>query len=72
MKRPSLVPYWRRAWRFYSVRAAAALAIWNMLPRVLAEFIPDPLHIGISALLFGSVVLGAVVRQPDVDNQGDL
>ncbi len=29
---PRLIPQWRRAWRFWSVRLSSALVAWALLP----------------------------------------
>lgn len=60
---------WRDWWHWWSTWALTALMVWNMLPPVLAGFISLPVQLGVSALLFGSVVLARLWDQPKLDGE---
>lgn len=73
MKRPQLIPEWRRAWRFNSVRAAALLVVLSMLqadvlPHLQGLISPEwwPLVTAGFAL---AIVILRVLAQPDAHPQ---
>lgn len=67
MKKPHLVPEWKRAWRWFSVQAmvvsTALLSTWALLPADLKSRLPDELGLwaAVATLLLG--VVGRVVDQ---------
>lgn len=59
---------WREAWRFSSLWAATvgfgALVVWNQMPSVVRARVPDTLEFAIGGLLWASVLLARLVKQP--------
>ncbi|MEW4468993.1 hypothetical protein AB1K62_14295 [Parasphingorhabdus sp. JC815] len=66
---PELIPDWKDAWKFWSVRAVAVLAAWNMMPASMQNYIPEPLHAAVSAVLFLSVIYLRIVPQPKLEKK---
>lgn len=69
MKKPHLLPDWKRAWRWFSVQAmllsTAILSTWALLPSDLKSRLPE--DVGLWAAV-GTLVAGVVGRVVD---QGD-
>ena len=68
MKRPELIPDWRRAWRFLSVQIAAAGVIFGSLPAETQAAMLDAVGIAPSRLpaILGLLVLvGRLISQRD-------
>ena len=67
MKKPNLVPNWKRAWRWFSVQAmvlsTALLSTWALLPADLKAKLPEDvgLYAAIATLVLG--VAGRLVDQ---------
>ncbi|MFY8038878.1 MAG: hypothetical protein ACOVN4_04335 [Bosea sp. (in: a-proteobacteria)] len=67
MKRPQLIPDWRRAWRWWSVQASALIVVWVAMPpdaqaALVALFgVPAEKVPGILAALG---VVGRMLQQP--------
>lgn len=66
MKKPKLVPDWRKAWRWFSMQAMAVstaiLATWALLPADLKARLPD--DVGLVAAIV-ALVAGMVGRLVD-------
>lgn len=68
MKRPELIPDWRRAWRFLSVQIAAAGVIFGSLPTDTQAAMLDAAGLPASRLpaILGLLVLvGRLVSQSE-------
>ena len=68
MKKPELIPEWRRAWRFLSVQIAAAGVIFGSLPADTQAAMLDAVGIAPSRLpaILGLLVLvGRLISQRD-------
>lgn len=68
MKRPELIPDWRRAWRFLSVQIAAAGVIFGSLPSDTQAAMLDAVGLPASRLpaILGLLVLvGRLVSQSE-------
>ena len=68
MKKPELIPEWRRAWRFLSVQIAAAGVIFGSLPAETQAAMLDAVGIAPSRLpaILGLLVLvGRLISQRD-------
>lgn len=67
MRRPSLIPNWRKAWRMISVQAmAVAGAIqgaWLFIPEDLRTSLPPNLVQGVTAALLALGIAGRLVQQ---------
>lgn len=70
MKRPSLIPNWRRAWRMLSMQASALnatfLLVWAGLPDKFQDALPLPWVIGIAVGLLGTGMVGRLIKQDKV------
>lgn len=70
MKKPKLIPQWRRAWRMVSVQcmalAAAVQAAWPMIPEDVKATLPPPVINWVSLALLVAGILGRLVQQPKV------
>lgn len=70
MKRPHLIPNWRRAWRMFSVQAQAlAMAVlggWQALPDDLRASIPPWAVVTIATGLLLAGIVGRLIDQPKV------
>jgi hypothetical protein len=60
---------WRFVWRFWSLRIATILMVWNMMPMVIQELIPPYIHISISAVLFISMIAAQYTSQPKLEKE---
>ena len=68
MKKPELIPDWRRAWRYLSVQIAAAGVIFGSLPADTQAAMLDAVGIAPSRLpsILGLLVLvGRLISQRD-------
>lgn len=67
MKKPQLIPNWRKAWRMISVQAmAVAGAIqgaWLFIPPDMQASIPPDLVRGVTVALLGLGIAGRLVQQ---------
>lgn len=68
MKRPELIPEWRRAWRFLSVQIAAAGVIFGSLPTDTQAAMLDAVGLPASRL---PAILGLLVLVGRLVSQGD-
>jgi len=68
MKKPELIPEWRRAWRFLSVQIAAAGVIFGSLPAETQAAMLDAVGIAPSRL---PAILGLLVLVGRLVSQGD-
>jgi hypothetical protein len=75
-----LVPYWRSAWRLWSVRIAgigaifwtyalafpdAAIQVWQALPgEIKSVFVPSKLSGYVSLVLFVLTIISRITHQP--------
>ena len=71
MRKPTLIPNWRRAWRMLSVQcmtlAAAIQGTWPLMPEDMkATLHPSVVHWVSLALLIAGIA-GRLVQQPKVD-----
>lgn len=68
MRRPTLVPYWRRWYRMLSnqakVAAGAVLAGWQAMPPEWQDKIPASVVVGLACALLVLGVVGSLVQQP--------
>ncbi|MFA7291827.1 MAG: hypothetical protein WC023_06220 [Rhodocyclaceae bacterium] len=68
MKKPRLVPEWRRALRWFSVNIPALnlafLGTWSVLPEKFQDALPMPWVVGIAAALIVLGVVGRLIEQP--------
>jgi hypothetical protein len=69
LRKPALIPNWRRAWRMFSVQASALTLVWLALPEekqaaivALAGIPPD----AVPGTLVALAILGRIVAQPKV------
>ena len=68
MKRPELIPDWRRAWRFLSVQIAAAGVIFGSLPSDTQAAMLDAVGLPaarLPAILGLLVLVGRLVSQSE-------
>jgi hypothetical protein len=69
VKKPELTPGWRRAWRWYSVQAMAALAglpiAYMALPADWQAAIPDSWKMGAVFVVLVAGIVGRIVKQPE-------
>lgn len=68
MKKPELIPEWRRAWRFLSVQIAAAGVIFGSLPAETQAAMLDAVGLPASRL---PAILGLLVLVGRLVSQGD-
>ncbi len=70
MKRPHLIPDWRRAWRYLTVQIAAAAVVWGTLPAdtqtAMLQAVGVPLE-RVPAILGALVLLGRMISQAPKD-----
>ena len=70
MKKPRLVPNWRKAWRMLSVQAMAVAgaiqAAWAVLPDDMKSTIPPTLVQWLTLGLLALGIAGRLVDQPEV------
>ena len=63
----SLVPDWREAWTWFSVRAFALIivlpGVWLTLPDDLKKHIPEKWHVPILVFIAASGAVGRVIDQ---------
>lgn len=68
MRKPRLIPNWRRAWRMLSVQAqAAALAViggWQALPDDMRAAVPQSAVYGLAMGLLVAGIIGRLIDQP--------
>ena len=68
MRKPRLIPNWRRAWRMASVQAQAiALAVlggWQAMPDELRAVVPTWAVLGVAMLLLVAGIVGRLIDQP--------
>jgi hypothetical protein len=69
MKKPELNPGWKRAWRWYSVQAMAALAglplAYMALPADWQAAIPDSWKMAAVGVVLVAGIVGRIVKQPE-------
>lgn len=67
MKKPNLVPNWKRAWRWFSVQAmvlsTALLSTWALLPADLKARLPEDVGLWAAVATLAAGVIGRVVDQ---------
>jgi hypothetical protein len=67
MKKPTLIPEWRTAWKFWSVQAMAALAglplAYMALPADWQAAIPDSWKAGAVGVVLLAGIVGRVIDQ---------
>lgn len=70
MKKPRLIPQWRRAWRMFSVQAMALAAgiqgVWPTIPPEMKATIPPNVVHWVSLVLLVAGIVGRMVVQPKV------
>lgn len=70
MRKPSLIPNWRRAWRMFSVQAMvgaqAVLGGWAAMPDDLKAHVKVEWAIAVAAVLLVLGIAGRLVDQPKV------
>ena len=70
MKKPRLIPQWKRAWRMFSVQAQAlAVAVlggWQALPDDLRATIPPWAVVTLATVLLLAGIVGRLIDQPQV------
>lgn len=70
MKKPRLIPNWKRAWRMFSVQAQAlAVAVlggWQALPDDLRASIPPWAVVTLATGLLLAGIVGRLIDQPRV------
>jgi hypothetical protein len=69
-----LVANWKSAWKMYSVRLAAILAVLGVLQTSLPmfqDFLPPLTFAVLTTLLSAAVVIGRVVYQPQLHQDDD-
>lgn len=68
MRKPRLIPNWRRAWRMLSVQAqAAALAViggWQALPDDMRAAVPQWAVFALAMALLVAGIAGRLIDQP--------
>lgn len=68
MRRPKLIPNWRRAWRMFSVQAqAGAVAIlgaWQALPEKWQDMIPIWVVLLLACIVLVLGIVGRLIDQP--------
>ena len=68
MRKPRLIPNWRKAWRMLSIQAqTAALAViggWQALPDDLRSVIPAGMVFGLAMFLLVAGIIGRLIDQP--------
>lgn len=67
MKKPTLIPEWKRAWRWFSVQAfvllGAAGPVWAMIPEDWRQAVPSA-WLGVAATVLAVVgIAGRVIDQ---------
>ena len=69
MRKLKLVDDWRRAWRYYSVQAMAALAglpiAYMALPADWQAAIPDSWKMAAVGVVLVAGIVGRIVKQPE-------
>lgn len=69
MKKPHLIPDWKRAWRWFSVQAmvlsTAILSTWALLPADLKARLPEDVGLWAAVGTLAAGVIGRVVDQGD-------
>ena len=70
MKKPRLIPQWKRAWRMFSVQAQAlAVAVlggWQALSDDLRATIPPWAVVTLATVLLLAGIVGRLIDQPKV------
>ena len=73
MKKPRLIPHWRKAWRMLSIQAmtlAAALqGAWAAMPANLIASVPGWVIHAVTITLLVAGILGRLIDQPKVSDQ---
>jgi|JI8StandDraft_1071087.scaffolds.fasta_scaffold10296_7 hypothetical protein len=73
MRKPKLIPQWRRAWRMYSVNAmgwgAAMLAAWPAIPEDLKATLSPDWYMRAVAFLLVSGIVGRLFIQEKVTHE---
>lgn len=82
IKKPELIPDWKKAWRFWSMRLAAlgtaitsllilwpdaALQAWNLLPQDLKSVLPERMVPIIGVGIFILSMVARVINQPKLN-----
>ncbi|WP_316205725.1 hypothetical protein [Bradyrhizobium sp. SZCCHNS1012] len=70
MKKPTLIPNWKQAHRFHTVRLAAFWGVLNGGVLALAKFsdILDPwTFLALNCVGYGLIAVGRVMKQPGID-----
>jgi hypothetical protein len=72
MRKPRLIPNWRRAWRMFSMQAmgwgAAMLTGWPLIPDDLRATVDPALYMRIAAALLVAGMFGRLIHQPKADS----
>lgn len=75
IKRPRLIPNWRRAWRMASVQAqTAALAViggWQAIPDDMRATVPTWMMLTLAMLLLVAGIIGRLIDQPKTRGPDD-
>lgn len=70
IKKPDLIPNWRKAWRMLSVQIptlnAALIATWASIPSKFQDAYPLPWLLGTVIFLLVLGVAGRMINQPKV------
>lgn len=70
MRKPHLIPNWKRCWRMYSVQAdaipLAAFAVWGLMPDEWRDVVPEAWLLWLAGVSFALGIVGRVVKQPEV------
>lgn len=73
MRKPRLIPQWRRAWRMFSIQAmtlaAAIQGAWPTIPDDMKATLPPTLVHWVSLALLVAGIAGRLVDQPKVTHE---